>query len=98
MGMKEYIPELEEMKKHVDVELMINGQRRKFLEKQSEALQEAIDILKSLELIKTEEKLVKCRHCGMDVGESDNFCSYCGKRLKIAVSKEQKEIFQKLCP
>ena len=81
MKMQEYILELEEMKRHVDVQLMINRQRLELLQKQSKALKEAIDVLKSLEPTKAEEKLVKCRYCRMEVGESDNFCSYCGKRL-----------------
>ena len=98
MGRRGYITELEEMKKHVDVQLMINRQRLELLQKQSNALKEAIDILKSLKPTKAEEKLVKCRYCSMEVGESDNFCSYCGKRLKIFISDEQKEIFQRLCP
>lgn len=81
MGMRGYITELEEMKKHVDVQLMISRQRHELLQKQSNALKETIDILKSLELTKLEGKIVECRWCGMEVGESDNFCSYCGKRL-----------------
>ena len=76
--MRGYITELEEMKKHVDVQLMINRQRQELLQKQSEVLKETIGILKSLEPTKTEEKLVKCRYCSMEVEESDNFCSYCG--------------------
>ena len=96
--MRGYITELEEMKKHVDVQLMINRQRQELLQKQSEVLKETIGILKSLEPTKAEEKLVKCRWCGMEAVESDNFCSYCGKRLKISISDEQKEIFQRLCP
>lgn len=79
--MRGYITELEEMKKHIDVQLMINRQRKELLQKQSEALKETIDILKSLEPTKTEEKLTECRYCGMKVCESDNFCSYCGKRV-----------------
>ena len=96
--MRGSITELEEMKKHVDVQLMISRQRHEFLQKQSEALKETIDILKSLEPTKAEEKLVKCRYCSMEVGEFDDFCSYCGKRLKISISDKQKEIFQRLCP
>lgn len=96
--MRGSITELEEMKKHVDVQLMINRQRLELLQKQSNALKETIDILKSLEPTKAEEKRVKCRYCGMEIGESDNFCSYCGKRLRISISERQKEIFQELCP
>lgn len=49
MGMKEYILELEEMKKHVDVQLMINRQRHELLQKQSEALKETINVLKTMQ-------------------------------------------------
>ena len=64
--MRGSITELEEMKKHVDVQLMINRQRLELLQKQSKALKEAIDILKSLEPTKTEERLVKCRYCSRE--------------------------------
>lgn len=79
--MRGFITELEEMKKHVNVQLMINRQRLELLQKQSKALKETIGILKSLALTKLEGKIVECRHCGMEVEESDNFCSYCGKRI-----------------
>ena len=49
MKLEKALHELEEMKKHVDVQLMISRHRHELLQKQSEALKETINVLKTMQ-------------------------------------------------